>query len=85
MSPSKFKVWSYMLRCEEQVMQEKHLTRVNKQTAIEKSPNSRNSPDRTDGGDSPVWTAVWHFFKGTGCRYHNFCVLIPVLISIQCR
>ena len=31
---------SYMLRCEEKVMQEKHLTRVNKQTAIEKESNS---------------------------------------------
>ena len=29
---------SYMLRCEEQVMQERHMTRENKQSASEKSP-----------------------------------------------
>ena len=53
---------SYMLLCEEQVMQERHLTRVNKQTSIEKSPTVEQSCLDCWWGSSDC-IAVWHLFE----------------------
>ena len=66
---------SYMLRCEEQVMQERHMTRVQKLSTSEKRHNGGEILMRLLGSQS--WRTGVLLFRGYGCR--------PVLISTHCR
>ena len=65
---------SFLLRCEEQVTQERHMTRVQKLSTSEKSPT-----DDGTGGEPVVVDCCVVLFREYGCRF--FFVLIPVLIN----
>ena len=70
-----------MLRGEEQVMQEGHLTRVQELSASEESSTAGDLDMTAEKPDLMDCCEV--LFPGRGCSYLFIFGLLPVLISIQ--